>query len=238
MELKNRTVLVTGANRGIGAALVSELLKQKVAKVYAGARRTESLPDFADPRVIPVSLDITQETQIQAAAQRAKDVDLLINNAGTATFASVLESPLEMISRDMQTNYYGTLSVIRAFVPVLEKSKEGAIVNLLTIVSLASMAVLGGYSASKAALYSATQALRKELKNRGISVHGVFPGPVDTEMTKDFPIAKTSPLDVARAILEGLQRGAEDIYPDPMALQMSELWSKNPKELEKQFAAM
>src|SRR5882762_3272251 len=190
MELGNKTVLVTGANRGIGAALVSELLKQNVAKVYAGARRTESLPDFADPRVIPLPLDITQETQIQAAAKRAKDVDLLMNNAGTATFASVLESPLEMISRDMQTNYYGTLSVIRAFVPVLEKSGNGAIVNLLTIVSLASMAVLGGYSASKAALYSATQALRKELKTHGISVHGVFPGPVDTEMTKDFQIPK------------------------------------------------
>jgi short-subunit dehydrogenase len=237
MELRNKTVLVTGANRGIGAALVSELLKQNVAKVYAGARETKSLPDFADPRVIPLALDITQETQIQAAAQRTQDVDLLINNAGTATFASVLASP-EILSKDMQTNYYGTLSVIRAFVPVLEKNGDGAIVNLLTIVSLASMAVLGGYSASKAALYSATQALRKELKNRGISVHGVFPGPVDTAMTKDFPIAKTSPADVARAILEGLKRGAEDIYPDPMALQMSELWSKNPKELEKQFAAM
>jgi len=238
MELENRTVLVTGANRGIGAALVSELLKRNVAKVYAGARRTESLPDFADPRVIPLALDITQQSQIQAAAKRAKDVDLLMNNAGSATYASVLESPLEMISRDMQTNYYGTLSVIRAFVPVLEKSGNGAIVNMLTIVSLASMAVLGGYSASKAALYSATQALRKELKNRGIRVHGVFPGPVDTDMTKDLQITKTSPVEVARAILEGLKRGVEDIYPDPMALQMSELWSKNPKELEKQFAAM
>jgi NAD(P)-dependent dehydrogenase (short-subunit alcohol dehydrogenase family) len=197
----------------------------------------ESLPKFGDARVVPVALDITNRSQIAKAAQQAADTDVLINNAGVATFAGIVTGTPEQLKNDMDVNYFGTLSMVHSFAPVLEKHK-GAVANVISVVGLASMAVIGGYCASKAALFSATQSMRTELKPKGVSVHGIFPGPIDTDMAKDFPIDKTSPKVTAENIVAGLLADKEDIFPDPMSAGVGELWAKDPKTLERQFASM
>ena len=237
MNLDNQTIFVTGANRGIGKAIVEVLLQHKVKKVYAAARDIKSL-NFNDARVVPVALDITKREQIDKAAALASDVQVLINNAGVATFASVVTGSTEDLMVDMQVNYFGTLSTVHAFLPVLEKNGGGSIANIVSVVGLAPMAGIGGYSASKAALFSATQAMRTELKPKKINVYGIFPGPIDTDMAKDFDMPKTSAKETAENILSGIAADKEDIFPDPMSQQISELWFKDPKGLEKQFASM
>jgi len=237
MKLENRTILVTGANRGIGKALVEALLTHPVKKIYAAARKTEDLPQFGDDRVVPLKLDITDPDLVKKAAGLAQDVDLLINNAGVATFSSVVSAEPDALKRDMDVNYLGTLNVVRFFVPILEKRGSGAIANVISVVGISSMSAIGGYSASKAALFSATQAMRAELKSKGISVHGIFPGPIDTDMSRDFDMPKTSARETAENILNGIQADQEDIFPDPMSRQVGELWAKDPKGLERQFSS-
>lgn len=235
MQINGSTVFVTGSNRGLGRSLVEQLLERGAAKVYAAARSLEAIPKHE--RVVPVRLDITRPEEVKAAAAQVDSLDLLINNAGLLVSFSAVESQLDTIERDMQTNYFGTLAVTRALLPAIEKGK-GAIANVLSVVSLASMPALGGYSASKAAAYSLTQALRGELGKRGIRVHAVFPGPIDTDMIKSFEMQKTAPADVAKGLLDGLARGDEDIFPDPMATQVGTGFLKGPKDVEKMFAAM
>jgi NAD(P)-dependent dehydrogenase (short-subunit alcohol dehydrogenase family) len=234
----NKVVFVSGANRGIGKAIVEALLKHNVKKIYAGARDAKSIPNFRDSRVVPVELDITNVEQIHKAAALAKDTQILINNAGVLTYASVVTGNKEDLMKDMQVNYFGTLSMVNSFSQVIEQNGGGAIANLNSIVGLASMSALSGYSASKAALHSATQAMRTELKSKNISVHSIFPGPIDTDMAKGIDLPKTSPQITAENILNGIANGKEDIFPDPMSTQLSELWAKDPKGLEKQFASM
>lgn len=238
MDLTTATVLITGANRGIGHALVRELRRRGAQRIYAATRKPEVFAEVAGNDLIPVALDITDRRQVQAAAALARDTTLLINNAGALAFGSLLDSPLELVVRDMQTNYYGTLHMTRAFAPVIAQNGGGAIANVLTLLSLASMPALGGYSASKAAAFSLTQALRAELRGKGVAVHGIYPGAVDTEMIAAMTMPKTAPAEVAAAILDGIAGGAEEIFPDGMARQLGELWLANPKQLEAQFAAM
>lgn len=192
MKLDNKTILVTGSNRGIGKATVVALLKHPVRKVYAAVRRIKDLPPFNDSRVVPIQLDISDPLNIQQAVAQAQDVEVLINNAGVLSYAGVISGENSLLKQDMEVNYFGTLNLSRSFIPVLEKQGGGAIVNLLSVVSLASMAGVAGYCASKAALFSATQAMRTELKAKNISVHGVFPGPIDTDMGKGLDMPKTS----------------------------------------------
>ena len=238
MDLSKKTILVTGANRGIGAAIVRELLTRGVGKIYAASRDTAKLPDFGDARVVKLALDITDSAQIQRAAAQAKDVQVLINNAGIATHGNVVQSDSAALAADMQVNYFGTLSMLHAFAPVLEKNGGGVIANVISVVGLASIPAIGGYSASKAALFSATQAARAELAPKQIKVVGIFPGPIDTDMAREFPMEKASAATAAKAIADGLAAGVEDIFPDPMSQQVSQLWASNPKALEKQFAGM
>jgi NAD(P)-dependent dehydrogenase (short-subunit alcohol dehydrogenase family) len=238
MKLENKTILVTGSNRGIGKALVEALLKHPVKRVYAAARKTEDLPEFGDDRVVPLQLDITDPDLVKKAAGQAQDVDLLINNAGVATFTSVVSSDTYALKYDMEVNYLGTLNMVRSFVPVLEKRGSGAIANVLSVIGLASMAAVGGYCASKAALFSATQAMRAELKAKGIFVHAIFPGPIDTDMARGLDMPKTSAQVTAENIVNGILADQEDIFPDPMSQQVRELWSRDPKGLERQFASM
>jgi len=238
MNLDSKTFFVTGANRGIGKAIVQALLKQRVKKIYAAARNPQDLPDFGDARVVSVTLDITDQGQVQKAAQQAQDIDVLINNAGTLALAAIVDGKPEDVKRDMEVNYFGTLGVIRAFVPHLEKRGGAAIANVVSVVGLASMPSIGGYSASKAALSSATQAMRGELKAKEIAVHGIFPGPIDTDMAKGFEMQKATPQSTAENIVKGIVAGTEDIYPDPMSQQIGMLYAKDPKELERQFGAM
>ncbi len=234
----NKVFFVSGANRGIGKAIVKALLKHNVKKIYAAARDVHKLPDFGDKRVVTVTLDITNIEQIQQAASQAGDTQVLVNNAGVLGFASVVTGGKADLINDMQVNYFGTLDMVQNFSPLIEKNGGGAIANISSIAGLAPMAAIGGYSASKAALHSATQAMRGELKVKNISVYGIYPGPIDTDMSKGFDMDKTSPQVVAENILAGIASGNEDIFPDPMSAQLGELWTKDPKGLEKQFASM
>jgi NAD(P)-dependent dehydrogenase (short-subunit alcohol dehydrogenase family) len=236
MKLDNKTILVTGANRGIGAALVRALLKHNVARVYAAARRPSSLPAFGDARVVPLALDITDEKQVAAAAFVAQDAQIVINNAGTANFGTVTGNSIGLVKADMQTNYFGTLSVTRAFAPVLERNGRGVIANVISVVGLTAFPSVGGYSASKAALHSATQSARNDLAGKGIHVVGIYPGPIDTDMARDFPMEKTTPEVAAGNILAGLIAEQDYIFPDPMSKEIGGIWVSDPLALERQYA--
>jgi len=246
MKIKGSTALVTGANRGIGQAYVHALLKRGVKKVYAAMRDVESfkkayafnLDDYEN--VIPlIPLDITNEKQIADAALKADDVDLLINNAGVAHFTGLLDAKnLDSARHEMEVNYFGTLAKIRAFAPILKTNGGGAIVNLHSIASLANFPVLGSYSASKAALYSLTQGVRAELTQQGTHVLGVYPGPIDTDMAKDFPMEKSSPEETALGTLDAIEAGQEDIFIDVFAQQFQKDFETSPMGIAKQFSEM
>lgn len=238
MNLNGKTVLVSGANRGIGYAIVKALLDKGVGKIYAGTRDPRKLPDFSDERVVPLTLDITNGVQIDSAASTAADVDLLINNAGVASFSSILDGPRDLVERDMNTNFYGTLDMVRAFVPVLETKKDAAIVNVVTIAAFANFPIVGGYSASKSALFSLSQGIRIELASKGIAVHTVNPGPVDTELAREFPTDKASAGVTAENILSGLERDEADIFPDEFGQQMFEVWKHDYRDLERMVFEM
>jgi NAD(P)-dependent dehydrogenase (short-subunit alcohol dehydrogenase family) len=239
MKIEQSTALVTGANRGIGRALVEALLAAGVGKVYAAARNLEKLNGpGSDRRIAAVPVDVTDERSILALAKRANDVTLLINNAGVLDFGSVLDAPQQAFERNFGTNFYGVLSMSRAFAPVIERNGGGAVVNILTLVALASMPGLGVYNASKAAAWSLTQSLRAALSSRNVAVYGVFPGAVDTDMLAGVEMPKTSPQDVAKAVVAGISQSVEDIFPDPMSASVYEAWKKDHKAVEKQFAAM
>jgi NAD(P)-dependent dehydrogenase (short-subunit alcohol dehydrogenase family) len=240
MNIEDSIVLVTGANRGIGRSLVKALLARGVRRVYAGARSLDSLDTLVKEggeRLIGLELDVTKPGEVAAAARRATDVTLLFNNAGVIGSQNLLTSERPSLELDFATNFYGMLDVTRAFLPAIEKGR-GGIVNLLTLLSYASMPALGGYSAAKAAALSLTQALRADLSKRSIAVFGVFPGAVDTDMIRGFDMPKTSPDVVAGAILDGITRGDEDIYPDPMARELAEKYRSDPKSLERVFGSM
>jgi len=241
MKNENATVLVTGANRGIGRALVEKLLEAGARKIYATARRIETLEPVISidrRRVTPLRLDVTDRDGVAALPEAARDVTLLINNAGILEFGSILDSPLEDISREFDTNFYGKLLMARAFAGVIERNGGGAIVNVLTVVALASMPGIAAYNASKAAAWSMTQSLRGSLAGKGVAVIGVFPGPVDTEMSAAIPVEKTSAADVASSIVYGIEAGQEDIFPDRMSASVYETWRTDHKAVERQFAAM
>jgi NAD(P)-dependent dehydrogenase (short-subunit alcohol dehydrogenase family) len=232
MTLTGQTVLISGANRGIGAALVRELLKRDVRKVYATARSVGSLPDFCDVRSVPLQLDVTDNVSVEAASSAAADIDILINNAGTAAFSDWLLSEQAVIDADMVTNLYGTLRVIRAFAPHLQARHSGTIVNVISVVGLAPVPALSGYSASKAALQSLTQALRGSLADSGIKVVGVYPGPIDTDLARDLPFNKATPEHAAANIVRGLESGEDWIFPDPIALEIGQLFETKARQVE------
>ncbi len=234
MNISASIPVVTGANRGLGRALVDGLLARGARTVYALARDPSALRH--DPRVVPVAFDLLDATSIAAAAARAADATLLINNASTSAFASPLEADLHDVRREMDVNYEGTYATIRAFVPVLRANGGGAIVNVLSLLSLASTPPMAGYSASKAAAHSMTQALRPVLKAAGIAVHGVYPAGIDTDMLAGIDAPKTPAPLVAAALLDGLAADQEDIFPDPNAVAMSQLWWSDPKGFERAFS--
>ena len=232
MTIADKTVLVTGANRGIGQALVAEALRRGAKRMYAGTRQPLTHPD---PRVTPLTLDVTNPAQIQAAAQQLDSLDVLINNAGV--FLPDDLSDRAALERHLAINLFGTWGVTQALLPLLTRS-QGAIVNNVSIMALAPLPLTPAYSISKAAAFSLTQSLRALLAGRGVRVHAVLTGPVDTDMTRDLEIPKSSPESVARAILDGVERGEEDIFPDPMSQTMAESWRRGAaKALERQNAA-
>jgi NAD(P)-dependent dehydrogenase (short-subunit alcohol dehydrogenase family) len=233
MTMTGKTVSVTGANRGIGQALVSEALSRDAGRVYAGTRQPMAHPDG---RVTPLTLDVTSAAQIQAAADQSESLDILINNAGIFVFDDL--SDRAALERHLTVNFFGTYSVTQAFLPLLRRSR-GAIVNNVSLAALAPIPVTPAYSISKAATFNLTQSLRILLAGQGVQVHAVLTGPVDTEMIRDLDIPKSPPQSVARAIFEGVDNEEEDIFPDPFSQTLADSWRTGAaKMLERQNAAL
>ena len=233
MTFADKTVLVTGANRGIGQALVEEALSRGAKRVYAGARRPVT---HVDARVTPLSLDVTDAAQIQSAVESVESLDVLINNAGLALYDDL--SAGSMLERHLAVNLFGTYGVTQAFLPLLIRS-GGAIVNNLSLNALAPLPLIPAYSISKAAAFSLTQSLRVLVATQGVRVHAVLTGPVDTDMTRGLDIPKASPEFVARGIFDGVENGDEEIFPDPMSESLAQIWrSGAAKALERQYAAL
>jgi NAD(P)-dependent dehydrogenase (short-subunit alcohol dehydrogenase family) len=181
---------------------------------------------------VPITLDITDEASVQAAAAAAPDVQLLINNAGVFSTGPVLGSTEAQLRGDMEVNYHGLLRVIRGFLPVLARTPDAAIANVLSVLSLANWSTFGGYSATKAAAWSLTQALRAQ----GIRVHAAFPGMIDTDMVKGYDQPKASTAEVTRGILDGVEAGVDDIAPDAMSTSAMTTYLHNPNDLIRSFA--
>jgi NAD(P)-dependent dehydrogenase (short-subunit alcohol dehydrogenase family) len=233
MTFADKTILVTGANRGIGQALVEEALSRGAKRVYAGTRQPLA---HSDARVTPLILDVTDAAQIQAAVEEVESLDVLVNNAGVSLFDDLRDRTA--IEQHLAVNLYGTYGVTQAFLPLLTRS-EGAIVNVLSLAAWAAVPVLPAYSISKAAAFALSQSLRALLAGQGVSVHAVMAGPVDTDMTRALDIPKSAPESVARAILDGVEKGEEEIFPDPLSEPMAESWfSGAAKALERQNAML
>jgi NAD(P)-dependent dehydrogenase (short-subunit alcohol dehydrogenase family) len=208
------TALVTGANRGLGKRLAAELV-ERGAKVYAAARRPETV-DL--PGVVPIQLDITDPESVRRAAEAAPDVNVLVNNAGVSTHSSLLTGRLEDVRLEMDTHYFGTLNVTRAFAPIIERNGGGAILNVLSVLSWAHVPELGAYSAAKAAAWAMTDAVREELDPRGIHVAALHVGYMDTDMASFVPAdQKSDPAAVAKQALDGLFAGEPEILADDLS---------------------
>jgi NAD(P)-dependent dehydrogenase (short-subunit alcohol dehydrogenase family) len=233
MTIHDKTLLITGANRGIGRALVDEALRRGVARVYAGVRGELA---STDDRVTPLLLDVTDPAQIQRAADTVETLDILINNAGVALYDDLAD--VAVIERHLAVNTLGPLRMTRAFLPQLSRSR-GAVVNNLSLVGLAPFPLIPAYSMSKAAAFSISQSLRTLLAPQGVSIHAVMLGPVDTDMNRGLDIPKASPGRVAQRIFDGLEQGLEEIFPDSASEAASAGWTGSAaKLLERQFAAL
>lgn len=233
MTIANKTLVITGTSRGLGQALVHEALRRGAKRVYAGTRH--GAREHTDARVVPLKLDVTNLSQIKQAASEVDTLDVLINNAGIALFEDL--SNADVIEQHLDVNFLGMFRMVSAFLPLLKRS-HGAIVNNLSVAALAPIPVLPAYSVSKAAAFNMTQSFRMLLGKQGVTVHGVLIGPMDTDMIKAMDIPKTSPELVARGIFDGLERGEEDIFPDPLSQTMAEGWRTGvAKTFERQNAA-
>ncbi|HLZ60962.1 MAG TPA: SDR family NAD(P)-dependent oxidoreductase [Ktedonosporobacter sp.] len=233
MNITGKTILITGTNRGLGKALVEEALRRGAKQVYAGTR----VPmEHSDKRVTPLTLDITNAAHIQEAVEKVKSLDILINNASIALSDDL--SDRTAIEEHLAVIFFGTHDMTQAFLPLLTRSR-GAIVNVLSVAALAALPVVPPYSIAKAAAFNLTQSLRALLAGQGVSVHAVLPGPIDTEMSRSLDIPKAPPESVARAIFDGVEKGEEEIFPDPMSESLAESWRSGAvKELERQNATL
>jgi NAD(P)-dependent dehydrogenase (short-subunit alcohol dehydrogenase family) len=233
LTIADKTMLVTGANRGLGRALVDEALRRGAKRVYAGSREPMAVPD---DRVTPMILDVTDRAQIQEAVASVDSLDILINNAGVSVPDDLTDR--SAFERHLAVNLYGTLDVTQAFVPSLTH-RHGVVVNVVSLSAVAAVPVLPAYSVSKAALLSVTQSLRALPAGRGVSVHAVMPGPIDTDMVRALEIPKTPADVVAQAALDGLERGEEEIFPDPLSQSLADGWRTGvAKDFERQNAAL
>ncbi|MGW1888350.1 SDR family oxidoreductase [Streptomyces sp. NPDC001970] len=216
MDISTATVLVTGANRGLGRALAQELVARG-ATVYGAARR----PDQIDlPGVKAIRIDVTDPASVAAAAEEARGITVLINNAGSSTGADLLTGSWDAVRLEMETHYLGTLGTIRAFAPVIESQGGGVILNVLSALSWISFPNVGAYSAAKAAQWSLTNAIRQQLAPRGISVSGLHVGYMDTDMARHVTGPKSDPAHVARAAVDGIASGAAEIVVDDLSRQI------------------
>jgi NAD(P)-dependent dehydrogenase (short-subunit alcohol dehydrogenase family) len=233
MIIANKSALVTGANRGIGLALVNEALKRGAKRVYAATRQPFT---HDDERVTSLAIDVTNEAQIRHAFEQVNSLDVLINNAGISLPDDL--SDRTSLDRHLEVNVFGTYYMTKTFLPLLERSR-GAIVNIVSVGALAAVPILPAYCVSKAAAFSLSQSVRGLLASRGVTVHIVLPGPVDTDMVRGLDIPKASPQSVAQNIIDAIERGEEEIFPDPFSAMLAESWRTGAvKALERQNAML
>jgi len=232
MDISSCTALVTGANRGLGRHFTIELLRRG-ARVYAGARNPESITVDG---VIPLAVDVTDAASVAAAAEAAGDVTLLVNNAGISADTNIFTGDVDNARREMDTNYFGTLSMVRAFTPVIERNGGGAMLNVLSVLSWRSLPDMSGYCASKAAAWSMTNALRVELADRGIVVTGVHVGLMDTDMAAGLDVPKSDPADVAVLAVDAIAAGAYEVLADDVSRSVQAGLSGGVPGLYPQFA--
>lgn len=227
MDLSATTALITGANRGLGRSFAQALI-QRGARVYAGARQPDAI-DVAG--ATPLRLDVTDPQSIAEAVQRAPDVDLLVNNAGISTFARLTSGPMADLRAEMETNYFGTLGMVRAFAPVLARNGGGAVLNVLSVMAWLGYEHSNGYGASKAAAWALTNGLRIELAAQGTQVTGLVLASTDTDMMRDVDVPKNRPEDVVARALAGLEAGALEVLADDHSVQQKATLSRDPAEV-------
>jgi short-subunit dehydrogenase len=233
--IKDSIVLITGATGAIAQALIAGLHARGAKKIYAAARDVSGLT--ASDRLVPIKMDVTSDDDVNRAAAQATDVTLLINNAGVNhNTAFLLAADLAIAREEFECNYLAPLRVVRAFAPALIANK-GAVLNMLTILARVNLPLMGSYCASKAAALSLTQGLRAELGAKGVRVAAALPGAVDTRMTAGLPIPKMSPADAATEILDGFEKGEEEIYVGDMARGLAAGLASDPKGVERQLAS-
>jgi NAD(P)-dependent dehydrogenase (short-subunit alcohol dehydrogenase family) len=239
MNIQDTTVLVTGANRGIGKAFADALLDRGARKVYAVVRDVATV---TDPRLVPVQLDVTDPHRVAAVARELDDVQVVVNNAGVLHLSVPLSASLDTARVELETNYLSLVSMTKAFAPVLERNGGGAFVNVLSVFSWVATPVLTTYSASKAAAWSFTNAARIELRRQGTHVVGVHPGPVDTDMTAAIELEKIPPATVATSALDALEAGEPEAVVDDYSRAVKAGLSDDQEmlypEIERQFLAM
>lgn len=240
ITIKDAKVFVTGANRGIGRALVETAVAEGAAKVYAGARDTNKLSEVValDPeKIIPIELDVTNRDHIARAVKQASDAEILINNAGVAGYSGVIFNFDEDSARqELEVNYFGPLLLSQSFYPLLKDKPQAAIANVVSVGGFSSFPMAATYSASKAAAHSLTQAMRAELAGQGIQVFGIYPGPIDTDMADGIDMEKESPDNVARRVYRGFADGIEDITTDKFADEFVASLKSDAKAVEKNNA--
>jgi short-subunit dehydrogenase len=233
--IRDSIVLITGATGAIAQALIAGLNARGAKRIYAAARDVSGL--VASDRLVPIKMDVTSDDDVNRAAAHATDVTLLINNAGVNhNTAFLLAADLAIAREEFECNYLAPLRVVRAFAPALIANK-GAVLNMLTILSRVNLPLMGSYCASKAAALSLTQGLRAELGAKGVRVAAALPGAVDTRMTAGLPIPKMSPADAAAEILDGFEKGEEEIYVGEMARGLAAGLASDPKGVERQLAS-
>lgn len=225
MKFENAVVLITGANRGLGQEFAKQALERGATRVYAGARDITSVKLAG---VEPIQLDVTKPEQVQAAAQRIGDLTILINNAGIARVGAFVNPEAQQVLQEhLSTNLFGMLNLSQAFAPILAGNGGGAIINMLSLLSLVNTPVLGSYAVSKAAAWSLTNGIRQELRPHGTQVVGVHAGFIDTDLARGFEAPKISPESVVRQTFDAVEAGALEVLVDEPSRQVHKALSSS-----------
>lgn len=241
LNIKGKIAFISGANRGIGKAIAEELISNGIKKIYAGARKLESLTELQEKygdKIIPIQLDVTNIESIKKAAESVDQLDILINNAGVFSVGKIFSDQANSsLEENLNVNVWGLINLSNALISKLKKESETAIINISSIAGLGNMPMCSTYSVSKAAVHSITQGMRGELAGANTLVIGVYPGPIDTDMAADLEMDKDKPEIVAQNIINGLTNGTEDVFPDALSKEIEGIYTTSPKSIEKAFSA-